>query len=45
VVQVGDPIPIASRRDREAAADPVMEALRTQLGGMLKKLSDESPRI
>ena len=45
VVQVGDPIPVASRRDREAAADPVMEALRIELGGMLKKLSDESPRI
>jgi hypothetical protein len=45
VVQVGDPIPVASRRDREAACDPVMEALRVQLGGMLKKLSEESPRI
>jgi hypothetical protein len=45
VVQVGDPIPVGSRRDREAAVDPVMEALRVQLGGMLKKLSDESPRI
>ena len=33
VVQVGDPIPVGSRRDREAAVDPVMEALRVQLGG------------
>ena len=45
VVQVGDPIPVSSRRDRDAPCDPVMEELRVQLGGMLKKLSDESPRI
>jgi hypothetical protein len=45
VVQVGEPIPISSQRDRAAEVDPVMEQIRVQLTEMLKKLSDESPRI
>jgi hypothetical protein len=45
VVQIGEAIPVASRRDRTAACDPIMEALRGQLSGMLKALSAESPPI
>jgi hypothetical protein len=45
VVQVGDAIPISSKRDRESENDPVMDEVRSQLSEMLKKLSDESPRI
>jgi 1-acyl-sn-glycerol-3-phosphate acyltransferase len=45
VVQIGEAIPVASRRDRAAACDPIMESLRGQLSGMLKALSAESPRI
>jgi 1-acyl-sn-glycerol-3-phosphate acyltransferase len=45
VVQVGDPIPVSSRRDRDAACDPVMAELRKELSEMLKRLSDESERI
>lgn len=45
VVQVGEAIPVASQRDRGAEVDPVMEQIRVQLSGMLKTLSEESPRI
>ena len=45
VVQVGEAIPVASRRDRGAAVDPLMEGIRTQLTAMLTELSNESPRI
>jgi hypothetical protein len=45
VIQVGEAIPVTSKRDRAAAVDPIMEAIRTQLTDMLKALSDESPRI
>jgi 1-acyl-sn-glycerol-3-phosphate acyltransferase len=45
VIQVGEAIPVAGKRDRAAAADPVMEAIRSQLTAMLQALSDESPRI
>jgi 1-acyl-sn-glycerol-3-phosphate acyltransferase len=45
VVQVGEAIPVSSRRDREATSDPLMDAIRTQLTAMLKELSNESPRI
>jgi 1-acyl-sn-glycerol-3-phosphate acyltransferase len=45
VIQVGEAIPVTSKRDRTAAVDPVMEAIRTQLADMLNSLSDESPRI
>jgi hypothetical protein len=45
VVQVGEAIEVGSKRDRGAETDPVMDQLRTQLQGMLTKLSEESPRI
>lgn len=45
VIQVGEAIPVTSKRDRAAAVDPIMEDIRTQLTDMLKALSDESPRI
>jgi hypothetical protein len=45
VVQIGEAIPVASKRDREAECDPIMEGIRTQLSEMLKALSSESPRI
>jgi hypothetical protein len=45
VVQVGEAIEVGSKRDRGAETDPVMDQLRSQLQGMLTKLSDESPRI
>ena len=45
VVEVGEAIPVESRRDRTAPCDPLMEGIRTQLAGMLTALSEESPRI
>jgi hypothetical protein len=45
VVQVGEAIPVAGRRERGAACDPLMDGIRTQLSEMLKALSNESPRI
>jgi 1-acyl-sn-glycerol-3-phosphate acyltransferase len=45
VVQVGEPIPVSSHRDRGAEVDPVMEQIRVQLTEMLTMLSAESPRI
>jgi 1-acyl-sn-glycerol-3-phosphate acyltransferase len=45
VVQVGKAIEVASKRDRGAETDPVMDQLRTQLQDMLTKLSEESPRV
>jgi 1-acyl-sn-glycerol-3-phosphate acyltransferase len=45
VVQVGEAIPVAGRREREAACDPLMQEIRTQLSGMLTALAEESPRI
>lgn len=43
VVDVGQAIPVASRRDRTAKVDPVMEGIRTQLSTMLAALARESP--
>jgi 1-acyl-sn-glycerol-3-phosphate acyltransferase len=45
VVQIGEAIPVAGRRERGTACDPLMEGIRTQLTEMLKALSAESPRI
>jgi len=45
VVQVGEAISVTGRRERGAACDPLMDAIRTQLTEMLKALSNESPRI
>ncbi|QDT00026.1 lysophospholipid acyltransferase family protein [Adhaeretor mobilis] len=45
VLQVGDPIEVASRRDRSAEGDPVMDNLRGQLQSMVSKLSEEAVRV
>lgn len=45
VVQIGEAIPIASRRDRSGGPDPVMEGIREQLTTMLRSLAAESPRV
>lgn len=45
VVEVGEAIPVTTKRDRGAEVDPIMDGIRTQLTEMLGKLSDESPRI
>jgi 1-acyl-sn-glycerol-3-phosphate acyltransferase len=45
VVQVGEAIEVASKRDRGGDGDPVMEQTRAQLSAMLARLSEESPRI
>ncbi len=45
VIQVGQAIEVAARRDRSTPTDPVMESIRTQLTDMLAGLSSESTRI
>ena len=45
VVQVGEAIPVASRRDRSAKSDPVMDGIRSQLSEMLASLVKESPLV
>jgi hypothetical protein len=45
VVQVGEAIPVASRRDRSAKSDPIMDGIRGQLTAMLTELSKESPLV
>ncbi len=45
VIQVGHAIEVASRRDRSAKSDPVMDGIRTQLTDMLADLAKESPRM
>jgi 1-acyl-sn-glycerol-3-phosphate acyltransferase len=45
VVQVGEAIPVASRRDRSAESDPIMDGIRGQLTEMLSELSKESPLV
>jgi len=45
VVEVGEAIPVNTKRDRAAEVDPIMEGIRMQLTAMLKNLSDESPRM
>ncbi len=42
VIQVGDPIPVAAKRERGADGDPVLNRLDASLTGMLEKLSRES---
>jgi len=44
VIEVGQVIPVSSRRDRNAA-DPVMEGIRAQLTEMLERLSGEAGRV
>jgi hypothetical protein len=43
IIQVGDPIPVAARRERGADGDPVLNRLEASLTEMLENLSRESP--
>jgi len=45
VIQVGEAIPVGSKRVRGKDADPVMNGIRTQLTDMLSKLSDEAVKV
>ncbi len=45
VIQVGEAIPVSSKRERGKGSDPVMDAIRTQLTEMLGKLSAEAEKI
>jgi hypothetical protein len=45
VVQVGEAIPVGSRRERDSACDPLMGEIRTQLTTMLQQLASESPKV
>ena len=44
VIQVGEAIPVSSKRVRGNDADPVMDGIRTQLADMISNLSDEAER-
>ncbi|MEM8946876.1 MAG: 1-acyl-sn-glycerol-3-phosphate acyltransferase [Planctomycetota bacterium] len=44
VIQVGEAIPVSSKRARGAESDPVMDGIREQLQEMLGRLSDEAER-
>ncbi len=44
VIQVGEAIPVSSKRVRGSEVDPVMEGIRTQLTDMLEKLSSEAAK-
>lgn len=45
VIQVGEAIPVSSKRVRGSDSDPVMDGIRTQLADMLGKLSAEAEKI
>jgi 1-acyl-sn-glycerol-3-phosphate acyltransferase len=45
VIQVGEAIPVSSKRERGGEGDPVMNGIRRQLTDMLSKLSDEAERV
>jgi len=45
VIQVGEAIPVRSGRVRGNDPDPVMEGIRSQLTGMLSKLSSEATKV
>ncbi len=45
VIQVGEAIPVSSKRVRGKESDPVMDGIRTQLTEMLRKLSNEAMKI
>ncbi|MCP4509202.1 MAG: 1-acyl-sn-glycerol-3-phosphate acyltransferase, partial [Fuerstiella sp.] len=42
IIQVGDPIPVAAKRERGADGDPVLNRLEASLTAMLEGLSRES---
>lgn len=44
VIQVGEAIPVSSKRVRGNDVDPVMDGIRTQLTGMLSQLSNEAEK-
>ncbi|MCH2115141.1 MAG: 1-acyl-sn-glycerol-3-phosphate acyltransferase [Pirellulales bacterium] len=44
-IEVGQAIPVDSRRDRQATEDPVMQGIRTQLTEMLQRLAQESRKV
>ncbi len=44
VIEVGEAIEVATKRDRKAESDPVMQAIESQLREMLARLAAESPR-
>ncbi len=45
VIQVGTPIPVSSRRDRQQTTDPVMQGIQTQLTEMLAELAREARKV
>ena len=45
VIQVGEAIPVSSKRPRDKSEDPVMDGIRTQLTTMLSKLSAEAEKV
>ncbi len=45
VIQVGEAIPVSSKRARGEEGDPVMNGIREQLTGMLGKLAAEAERV
>lgn len=45
VLQVGEAIPVGSRRERAATGDPIMDAVRDQLASLLGALAAEARRI
>ena len=45
VIQVGEAIPVSSKRVRGQEGDPVMNAVESQLQAMLSKLSEEAERV
>lgn len=44
VIQVGEAIPVSSKRVRGNGADPVMDGIRSQLTNMLSQLSNEAEK-
>ena len=45
VIQVGEAIPVSSKRPRDKTSDPVMDGIRSQLTTMLSKLSAEAEKV
>lgn len=45
VIQVGEPVEVSGRRERNMSADPIMTGIRTGLSEMLTQLATESTRI
>jgi hypothetical protein len=41
VIQVGEPIPVGTQRDRSAESDPIMAEVRRQLQSMIDALAAE----